>query len=138
MILYSLILTDPRLSYDNHSEDFFIGIFAAKRQAEETARYYLANIQGFCDVPCTYRIDEKEIIDNFGNSMPDSVWIVQGWNVNDNFDEVDVVESDCFLTEERAKAEMRVMKEKFPRTEWNIDRLTVGKCGWCEGFVRAE
>lgn len=68
--------------------------------------------------------------------MPVSVWIVQGWNVNDNFDEIDILESECFLTEERAKAERKMMKETSARSEWNIDRLTVGECHWREGFVR--
>ena len=41
-----------------------------------------------------------------------------------------------YMTEERAKAEMKMMKETSPRSEWNIDRLTVGECHWREGFVR--
>ena len=135
-MLYSLILTDPELSYENHSEDFFIGIFVTRQKAEETACYYLGNLPGFCDYPCTYRIEEKEVVDNSDNVMPVSVWIVQGWNVNDNFDEIDILESECFLTEERSKAELKMMKETSPRSEWNIDRLTVGECHWREGFVR--
>ena len=91
---------------------------------------------GFCDYSCTYRIEEKEVVDNSDNAMPVSVWIVQGWNVNDNFDEIDILESECFLTEERAKAELKMMKETSARSEWNIDRLTVGECHWREGFVR--
>ena len=129
-MLYSLILTDPELSYENHSEDFFIGIFVTRQKAEETACYYLGNLPRFCDYSCTYRIEEKEVVDNSDNAMPVSVWIVQGWNVNDNFDEIDILESECFLTEERAKAELKMMKETSARSEWNIDRLTVGECHW--------
>ena len=51
-------------------------------------------------------------------------------------DEIDILESECFLTEERAKAELKMMKETSARSEWNIDRLTVGECHWREGFVR--
>ena len=58
-MLCSLILTDPELSYENHFEDFFIGFFATRQKAEETARYYLGNLPGFCDYPCTYRIEKK-------------------------------------------------------------------------------
>ena len=136
MNLYSLILTHEELSYDNHSEDFFIGIFAERQQAEETACYYLANVAGFNEHTCAYRIVPKEIKDNADDSIPLYVWIVQGWNVNDDWDEIDIVESECFLAKEHAEDEMRTMKKTVPRTEWNIDRWTVGQCEWCEGFVR--
>ena len=68
-MIYSLILTDLELSYENHSEDFFIAIFATRQQAEETACYYLANLPGFCDYPCTYRIEKKEVVDNSDNAI---------------------------------------------------------------------
>lgn len=58
-MLYKLILTDLELSYDNFSEDFHIGLFETERQAEDTALYYLKNIKGFCDFPCTYRIVKR-------------------------------------------------------------------------------
>lgn len=67
-MLYQLILTDPELSYDSYSEDFYIGLFETEKQAEDTAQYYLKNIKGFCDFPCTYRItgidwqDKRELL----------------------------------------------------------------------------
>ena len=136
MKLYSLILTDTDLSYDNHSEDFFIGIFAERQQAEETAHYYLQNVAGFNEYTCTYRIVPKIINDYADNSIPLYVWIVQEWNVNNDWDEIDIVESECFLTKEHAEDEMQTMKKIVTRTEWNIDRWTVGQCEWIEGFVR--
>jgi hypothetical protein len=136
MKLYSLILTDTELSYDNHSDDFFIGIFAERQQADETAHYYLENVAGFNEYTCTYRIVPKEIKDNADDFIPLYVWIVQGWNVNDDWDEIDIVESECFLTKEHAEDEMQTMKKIVTRTEWNIDRWTVGQCEWIEGFVR--
>lgn len=136
MKLYSLILTDTELSYDNHSEDFFIGIFAERQQAEKIAHYYLENVPGFKKYTCTSRIIQKVIKDNADDSIPLYVWIVQGWNVNDDWDEIDFVESECFLTKEHAEGEMRTMKKIDPRTEWNIHRWTVGKCEWSEGFER--
>ena len=62
MILYLLVLTDPELSYEGYSEDFEIGIFLTEQQAQETAQYYLENIRGFCDFPCTYRIVKKRLL----------------------------------------------------------------------------
>lgn len=37
MVLYLLVLTDQELSYDDYSEDFYIGLFATEVQAEEAA-----------------------------------------------------------------------------------------------------
>ena len=117
-MLYSLILTDPELSYENHSEDFFIGIFATRQKAEEIACYYLGNLPGFCDYPCTYRIEEKEVVDNSDNAMPVSVWIVQGWNVNDNFDEIDILQG-------RHRADVHSLHIQRCRHERNISTFRV-------------
>lgn len=108
-MLYQLILTDPGLSYDNFSEDFHIGLFETERQAEDTALYYLKNIKGFCDFPCTYRIVKKEVVGGFNNSNPDFIWMVQGWNLNENLDEIDIIESPGFLTEQQAGSELQVL-----------------------------
>lgn len=89
-MLYQLILTDLELSYDNFSEDFHIGLFETERQAEDTALYYLKSIKGFCDFPCTYRIVKKEVVGGFNNRNPDFIWMVQGWNLNENLDEIDI------------------------------------------------
>ena len=48
-MLYLLVLTDPELSYDNYSDDFYIGLFETEQQAEDIAKHYLKNIKGFCD-----------------------------------------------------------------------------------------
>lgn len=135
-MLYMLILTDLEMSYEGYSEDFTIGIFKTKEQAEETALYYLKNIKGFCDYPCTYRIIEKNI--NCPETIkPDNVWIVQGWNKNENFDEIDIIESTCFLTETEANFELQKMRNTHLREEWTVNLWQVGKLDWCEGFVRA-
>lgn len=136
--LYLLILTDTELSYDNYSEDFHIGIFETEKEAEETARYYLENVKGFCDFPCTYHIVKREVIDNFDHIVPDVIWIVQGWNMNENLDEIDIIESSCFLTEERANSELQRMKNQCQRAEWAVSRWKIGNLKWRDGFVRME
>ncbi|MDE7478199.1 MAG: hypothetical protein K2M91_09665 [Lachnospiraceae bacterium] len=135
-MLYVLMMTDPELSYDNYSEDFGIGIFKTEKEAEEVAQYYLENVQGFCDYPCTYRIEKKEVVDNFEHVEPDIIWDVQGWNENDYGDEIDIVESACFLTKERAETELQLMKKKYQRSEWVVSRHKIGKLHWRDGFVR--
>lgn len=67
-------MTDPELSYDNFSEDFHIGLFETETQAEDTAQYYLENVKGFCDFPCTYRIVKKEVVGDFSSSKSDFIW----------------------------------------------------------------
>ncbi|MDE6566580.1 MAG: hypothetical protein K2K70_02465 [Lachnospiraceae bacterium] len=137
-MLYSLILTDPECSYDNYSEDFFIGVYETKKQAEETGLFYLENVKGFSQFPCTYHIVEKEIIDNYDHIMPDYVWMVWGWNCNEYLDEIDIVESSFFLTEERAESELQLMKKQYQRTEWVVSRYKIGESGWRDGFARLE
>ena len=121
-MLYLLVLTDPELSYDNYSEDFYIGLFDTEQQAEDIAKHYLKNIKGFCDFPCTYRIVKKDVIGDFNSRISDYLWTVQGWNTNEDLDEIDIIESPCFLTEEQADAELPVMKKKYQREEWTVTR----------------
>lgn len=135
-MVYRLILTDRELSYDNYSQDFLIGFFLTQGQAEETARYYLENVQGFCEYDCTFGIVKKEIADNSDHIAPKSVWFVQGWNTNEYLDEIDIVESPCFLTEERAQEECRLMQRANERTEWAVSCYCIGDLHWKDGFVR--
>lgn len=133
--LYRLIMTDSELSYDDYKEEFDIGVFETEKQAIETAKYYLANVQGFCDYPCTYRIEYKKISDCIDHK-PDTVWIIQGWNTNDNLDEIDIIESSFFLTEDKANQELEKMKMVNKRTEWAVSRWKIGELKWRDGFIR--
>ena len=135
-MLYSLIFTDTELYYDKYSEVFYIGTFKTEAEATKTAEHYIQNIQGFCDFPCTYRIVKKMILENLNSEKLEKVWLVEGWNTNDNFDEIDIIESLFIVTNERANAELLMMKEKYKREEWNIDEHIIGKLNLKEGFIR--
>ena len=135
-MVYFLILTDIELSYDNFTEDFLIGVFETEEKAVEIAKHYLKNVKGFSDYNCTYRVEKKEIFENTSTQNPENIWFVQGWNVNENFDEVDIVESACFITKERASKEMRNMKRKYERSEWCVDNYRLNELHCKEGFVR--
>ncbi|MDE7120818.1 MAG: hypothetical protein K2O42_01490, partial [Oscillospiraceae bacterium] len=81
-IFYCLILTDIDLC-----ENFWIGIFSDKTEAEKIATYYLTNVRGFCEYPCTYRIEKKYIdgTDTVDASVKiETVWMVQGDIYDDN------------------------------------------------------
>ena len=87
------------LSYDNYSEDFYIGLFETEQQAEDIAKHYLKNIKGFCDFPCTYRIVKKDVIGDFNSRISDYLWTVQGWNTNE--EEIPTGRMDCNPMENR-------------------------------------
>ncbi len=137
-MLYQLILTDPGASRLGGSEDFGIGIFATKAEAEATAHSYLRHVAGFCDYPCTYRIVEKEVKGTVPGETFDRVWIIQGWNENAEMDETDVVESDCLSTQEAADRELDAMRRLYVRAEWTIREWVLGRRAWGEGFVRYD
>ena len=91
--VYELVMHDPELSGENYTEDFMIGIFRTRTMAEETAAYYLQHVRGFCEYPCTCSITEKEIMDA-QDEIPDEIFMVQGWDTNENMDERDRNRSD--------------------------------------------
>lgn len=66
----------------------------------------------------------------------DEVYMVYGWNENEQGDEIHIVESECFVTELAARQEMVMMKQMYMRTEWCVSRFRIGEWKWTEGFVR--
>ena len=162
-VLYLLVLCDEELSYDNYREEFCIGIFSSREKAEMVAKYYLENVEGFKDYPCSYRIEEKKVLsegdcskdkddgkevcgksnksdkketEGKSNENFDEIYMVYGWNENSEGDEIYVVESDCFITELAAKHGMAMMKQMYERAEWCISRFRIDERKWEEGFVR--
>lgn len=138
-VLFFLTLTDTELSYGDFSEDFSIGLFFSAEEAKRVAAYYLKNIKGFCEYPCTYRIKQKKIIGILPlEADPACVWIVTGWNTNADLDEIDIVESDCYADESQAYKALDIMKALYPRSEWVVNHWIIGKYDWEEGFSRIE
>ena len=135
--VYELIIHDPALSNENHSEDFMIGLFRTRSKAEQTAAFYLQNIRGFCEYPCTYSILEKSIVGE-QDGEPDEVFLVQGWDTDENQDEINSIESPCYVSEVQAKAELERMRSAQPRAEWVINRWKIDQAHWQEGFERVE
>ncbi len=136
-VVYALVIHDPALSHENYSQDFMIGLFRTRFKAEETAAFYLRCVRGFSDYPCTCSITEKEILD--GQSVdPDEVFMVQGWNVDENMDEIHIVESPCFVSQVRANIELEQMRITQPRTEWTVNPWRLDEALWQEGFERVK
>lgn len=132
-VLYQLVFYDNELSYEDHREEFLIGIFSSIEKAEETVELYLYHVTGFRDYNCSYGIKEKKV---FGKPLHDKVYIFWGWNENQNMDEVNIIESDCYTRKSEAKQKMINMQAIHYRTNWCIDQYTIDECLWKDGFVR--
>ena len=134
-MLYQLTIVDPERSYDSYQESFRIGLFKSRQEAERIAAFYFSSVEGFCDHLCTYEIITKEVL---GHEVENGseVFIVIGWNTNENLDEINIIESPCFVTESEAYSVLEQMQSQYPRSEWVVREFKVGQAEWPEGFVR--
>lgn len=131
-MLYQLIITDKELSYNDYKEEFNIGFFKSKEEATEIAQYYIKNIEGFKDYPCEYRIIEKQIIGN----LKKTIWMIQGYDFNENADEINIIESQCYSNKEQAEKDLENYKKQYNRQNWYISNWIVEKKYNEEGFSR--
>lgn len=120
------------MSYDNYKEEFYIGFFKAKEEAKSIAEYYIKNIEGFKDYPCEYRIIKKEVEGNLENT----IWMIQGYDLNNNEDEINMIESKCYTNKETAEKDMEKYKKQYNRQNWYISNWIVGKKYNEDGFSR--
>ena len=135
MTLYHLTFRDPETSCDGYDETFFIGVFRTAGEAEQTARRYLSSVPGFKDHPCAYSIVEKPVHGEIAQGQ--SVYWIEGWNWNEDRDEVDVLQSEeDYAREADARAALTAMKKAYVRTEWIVARAVPGLCDWQDGFER--
>ena len=135
-IVYNIVMIDLELSYDNHIEAFNIGFFSSRNKAEEIAKKYLAEVSGFKDYNVIYQIVEKYVIGSADGLMPSEVFIICGWNENDDLAAIDVIESNCYVIEQKAEQKLNELKSNYCRKEWCIDKYIIDECYWQEGFAR--
>lgn len=131
--VYNLIMIDEESSYDNHIEAFNIGLFSSYDKAEITAKRYLTEVEGFKDYPVSYQIIEKRII---GDSSHTELFMICGWNENNQLDEIDVIESHCYTDRSQAEQELNQLKTSCCRKEWCINKFIINECDWQEGFIK--
>ena len=137
MKLYHLFIEDIELSYENYKEEFDIGIFSTYDTAYNTCNKYISEISGFKDYPCKYRILEKTVIDCNSSENLENVYVISGWNVNENLDEIDIIESECYASIKSAENELNSLKSNIQRDEWYIKKFKINQKLWSEGFKRA-
>ena len=131
--IFKLVLCDNELSYEGYNEEFVIGVFLARMKAIEVASYYLNYVDGFKDYECAYRIDVTEVV---GEGMFNRVYQVIGWDINENNDEINIIESDFFISRTDAVAESTELKRMFDRDEWVLESYAIDELKWSGGFVR--
>ena len=134
-LVYNLTMVDEELSYDNHIEGFDIGFFSSYDKAEKTATKYLTEVDGFKDYNVTYQITEKRVI-GYTDNLSTGVFIIYGWNENDELDEIDIIESNCYVNKSEAEQELKELQASYCRKEWCIDKYIVDEGNWKGGFVR--
>lgn len=135
-IVYNLMMIDIGSSYGEHTEAFNIGFFSSRDKAENVAKKYLNNVKGFKDHNVTYQITEKLLIGYDDSIMLSEIFIVYGWNENEDFDEINIIESDCYANKQNAEQKLNELKSKYSRKEWCIDKYIIDECNWKEGFVK--
>ena len=127
-VLYSLTL------FNQWQEGFFIGLFESHEYAQQTAERYLSAVPGFRDYPCTYEITEKSVV---GSVAPSGkIYVVWGWNENQEGYDTDIWCSDCYTDREEAEKVLADTKQCLNRQEWSLDGYPINQCHWMDGFVR--
>lgn len=121
-------------SNEDYEEGFLIGLFATQEEAESVAAHYRREIPGFKDYDCVPRVISFPVIG--GENDAKQVYRFQGWNTDENMDEVDIIISSCFVDLMEAENALVLAKERTPREEWVMNCHTIGQCDWREGFER--
>ncbi len=114
-------------------ERYGIGIFRTYAEAEETAKRYLREVQGFRDYDCEYSIKETELIGDESVPLVHS-WF--GWNLDEDGNETDVLSGSVYSDAAAAEAAFEAVKAMNTREEWAMNCWQVGRCEWAEGFIR--
>lgn len=128
-----------RLSFFSDTEEDFgpgfdIGMFVSHEDAEQVAVRYRKEIPGFKDYDCDYSIMGIPV---YGDAeIVDRVYIYQGWNWDENGDEVDCIISSCFVSKEQAEDAFWQARQYLRRQEWVLNCHIIGQCDWKEGFER--
>ncbi|MBD5081215.1 MAG: hypothetical protein HDT44_05560 [Ruminococcaceae bacterium] len=135
-IVYNLNMIDKESSYDDHVEAFNIGFFSSRDKAEKIAKRYLTEVNGFKDYNVTYQITDKGVIDSTDSLILSDLFVIYGWDKNDELDEINVIESNCYVLKQEAEQKLNELRSSYLREEWCIDKYIIDECNWQNGFVK--
>lgn len=127
-MLYSLTI------YNERQEGFFIGLFELESQARQIAQHYLSAVPGFRDYPCVYEIIEKQVIGSVSPSI--KVYMIWGWNEDQEGNDTDIWCSDCYANCKDAEKALADAKQHLNKQEWSLDTYQINQCHWTDGFIR--
>ncbi|MBQ2996030.1 MAG: hypothetical protein IJE22_02185 [Oscillibacter sp.] len=116
----------------DYREGFHIGLFKSREEAKAIELRYRKEVAGF--KACDAEITAVPVIGAYTDEA--IVYRYVGWNENEDFDEVDLIESACYMDLTEAEADYKKAQSATPRQEWVLNRHTIGQCDWKEGFVR--
>ena len=94
----------------------------------------LKEVSGFKDYLCRYEISEKNVADGAGEVR--KVNMIWGWDEDESYNSVHIIESDLYRNRNKAEAELQALQKKYARQEWCIDQYEIDDVHWKEGFVR--
>lgn len=114
-------------------ERYGIGVFRSRKDAEDTARRYLAEVKGFRDYYCEYTVREAELI---GDDSGDLVHTWEGWDLDEEENEIDILSGLFYTGPAEAEAALETAKLEHDRQEWALNCREIGRCEWTEGFIR--
>lgn len=131
--LFSLTFyTQPNGEY---RDGFDIGVFRTYEEAKAVEILYRKEVLGFKDYPCDAEITAVPVIGENVDAV-DCVYRYEGWNVNEDFDEIDIIRSHCYTDRAQAETDYAEAQVQFPRSEWSLNRYRIDQRDWQEGFVR--
>ena len=113
--LFSLTFyTQPNGEY---RDGFGIGIFRTYEEAKAVEILYRKEVLGFKDYPCDAEITAVPVIGENVDAV-DCVYRYEGWNINGDFDEIDIINSHCYTDRAQADNDYKEAQVQFPRNEW--------------------
>ncbi|MBQ8825919.1 MAG: hypothetical protein IJ007_02370 [Oscillospiraceae bacterium] len=129
--VYNLALHD---NTSDGEENFDIGFFSSREKAQETAEKFLNETDGFKDGDFSGIITEKKLIGCEDGAKYDEVYVIYGYNVNENGDTIDIITSECLTENADVEGLFEKMKEEYVREYWGIDDYIIDECQWEEGI----
>ena len=117
---------------DKRREGFHIGLFASLEEAQAVSLRYRREVMGFNRPDITEEITEVPLLGT--SELPCCVYRWQGYDVDDELDECNMVESPCYADESAAQASLANAKRDISRQVWVLNRYVIGQCDWAAGF----
>ena len=124
-------------------DGFFIGVFSSIEKCMEIQTEYSEKIEGFRDCPegvwKAVDKDYKGFPADFTPVSEESVlYFISAWNETEQGDVKDLLYSDFYPNKAMADGFMAVLRNDFPRKNWEVLEYTLDEAWWREGFLMTD